>query len=607
MRFNSMPSRITRTYDPNLKEQCYMLRKDKQYKSTTRITAEIGTTHTPTDSKFNQEFNINVYRAIGTSKIVVYANDSFIKEVAWDNTQKKIIVEGLYVNMSYDFRFEYLGNEQCKSSHTPIIPFKYSPEWKPNLQLTFVDVNQKPVDRYYQGETVYIQFNLTNSQNGEGIPNKEVHYTLPNGQGATVPTGNDGIVTSSVPASVFNVGLVTINAWTTADETMGDISTSASIGYGVACEILQSQNILINSTLNLFKVRIFDFKTSKPISNDYIRVTTQNNDGIEEDLYPYKLIVQTDGTCEFIIDPTNISLITSSGDILNVYLLKNNDENILQKIASIPVKVISAPETLDVTIDGFYGEACLIHTLAHEVVVEAHNNVANVPVKLYNVTKVMETETDNTGRAVFKNVETDGYSILSTFNIKEPFNEIPLGFEYGSLHQITPVTVYRHILKYIPELKTMVTANMDYYFYDYQITPDSTKGGIYKQKGDPLIFYVEPNVSYTMEITGINKTKHSENIVSIGMQSYVNWDGSVDPGSAQVGLNNMITVTDGRMVVHRDYNGVVSVFTNFNENGMLDTMSLRTTYTSQQKYYPNLCGEDVTFKKVTITYHRRGS
>lgn len=593
-----MTLRTIRTYDTELKQQMFMIRKDKEYKSSTKITAEVGTFSQPVDGKYTQHFNVTVYRAIGESTVEFYANDQLVKTITWEagTTTMEIQVSELYINQNYDFKIIYTGNETCKSSQTPIIPVKYPQDYTPNLTVRFVKFNNhdQVVSRYYVGEDVGVECTLTDLNNVP-IANKLIHCN-----GITLPTDSNGKIFFGFDKSMFSVGVLNFNIWTDADETMGAVSTTASISYGVGCEILQSPSVILQDVPTRYRLKVFDLKTLQPAIHDYIHVKVHDD---EIDIYPNGLFVNETGEIEFIINELNISQIIASGDNLNVYLLKDRDETISQKIATIPVKVMPAPATINITCNPIDNEECIINTMPIVITMDAGNNVPQVPVKLYvDNNFISENITDNNGKTVFNNVQGDGYTVLTDFDITN-FNKSTIKINYGGHNYQKIVPMYNSFLK-LTDQKAIVLINMEYN-YPYELRPGINYDGIYKEKVDPLIFYVPPNVSYTVDITGIIRTSQAEDITrSIGMVARVNWDGTFDSTSYKVGLNYGYSINNGRMIIHRDNTGNVNVYTNFGAEGMTDTMELQATYPSQQMYYPNLDGKEIWFKKVTITYHR---
>lgn len=592
-----MTLRTIRTYDTELKQQMFMIRKDKEYKSSTKITAEVGTFSQPVDGKYTQHFNVTVYRAIGESTVEFYANDQLVKTITWEagTTTMEIQVSELYINQNYDFKIIYTGNETCKSSHTPIIPVKYPQDYTPNLTVRFVKFNNhdQVVSRYYVGEDVGVECTLTDLNNVP-IANKLIHCN-----GITLPTGSNGKIFFGFDKSMFRVGVLSFNIRADADGTMGAVSTTASISYGVGCEILQSQSVILQDVPTIYRLKVFDLKTLQPAIHDYIHVKVHDD---EINITPDGLFVNETGEIEFIINELNISQIIASGDNLNVYLLKDRDETISQKIATIPVKVVPAPVTINITCTPIDNEECIFNTLATRITVNTSNNVPNIPVKLYlDNNFISETITDTNGNAVFNNVLGDGYTVLTDFDITN-FNKSTIKIDYGGHNYQKIVPMYHGFLK-LTDQKDILGINMEYK-YPYPLNPGVNYDGIYKEKVDPLIFYVPSNVSYTVDITGIIRISQvMEDDRSIGMWSRVKWDGPSDIG-ARIGKNEGYSINNGRMIIHRDYTGTVNVYTNFGAYGMSNTMELQATYTSQGNYYPNLSGKEIWFKKVTITYHR---
>ena len=114
--------RVSVFYDEEVKGQVFKVRGDERYARTTKTTIELGSV-TMNEATFDLDINVNVYRDVGSSNIVIYDNDVIIYNEIWTSTDtaRTITLEDMAFEIEHNIVAKYMGNDRCSPSSSKIV------------------------------------------------------------------------------------------------------------------------------------------------------------------------------------------------------------------------------------------------------------------------------------------------------------------------------------------------------------------------------------------------------------------------------------------------------------------------------------------------------
>lgn len=257
---------ISTEYDKKV-GKVFVVRGEEGYAKTTDTTFDIITDNTSNNSieGYKVGFKYNVLRDVGSSKIVLYDDDTALAEFDWDSDDSETYVGVLSDHTTIDpstcvyltygvehnLFMRYKGNTNCMKSRSRTVKV-YEPipqEFKSSIEFSDITISNHTINL----DLVL----LVNNQETSATHNQSIEVFVDDVSYGLFKTGaNSNHAIATLEDIEYGSHNITVNLM--ANESINDAINSTEVSVGYSVEILKYPYPFITGTRNIVRVQVSD-------------------------------------------------------------------------------------------------------------------------------------------------------------------------------------------------------------------------------------------------------------------------------------------------------------------------------------------------------------